>query len=205
LLFIINEGFTYGWKRWWFDCFDDLWLCRICSINSSLERNLKLQWQIYGWLFIEVESICRTVSHWKHPGIVHDVEYECCWFCWEFKYARDERRRKPAAVVVGSKRGCKGLDDRYGSMKDEDIAWGFNGSVHFLLVFNCESDERLVDLSVLDNDVDEDFVTSDVIMGGAEFDIGEDGQSFPILEHVWARRANGLWLESYYYKRNYSF
>jgi hypothetical protein len=159
-------------------------------------------------LFIEAESICRTVSHWKHPGIVHVVEYECCWFCCELKYARDERRRKAAAVVVGSKRGCKWLDDRYGSMKDDDvdIALGLNGIGHFLFVFilfNCESDERLVDendLSVLDDNIlDEDFVTRDVIMGGAEFDIDEDedGQSFPILEHVWARRANGLWLESY--------
>jgi hypothetical protein len=73
-------------------------------------------------------------------------------------------------------------------MKDVDIALGFNGSVYFLFVFICESDERL-DLSVLDNDddiLDEDFVTRDVIMGGAEYDIdeGEDGQSFPILEHV---------------------
>jgi len=58
-------------------------------------------------------------------------------------------------------------------------------------------------LSLLDVDerMDEDLVTRDVIMGGAVFgsndvfkgkDEGGDGESFPILEHVCARRANGL-------------
>ena len=83
---------------------------------------------------------------------------------------------------------------------------GFTGSVDFLFVivlFVCEGDERLVDdndLSLLDVDdrMDEDFVTRDVIMGGAvlgssddvfsendeDEDDGGDGESFPILEHV---------------------
>ncbi len=94
----------------------------------------------------------------------------------------------------------------------------FTGCVDFLFVivlFVCDGDERLDDdndLSLLDIDerMDEDLVTRDVIMGGAvlgsndvfkdndeDNDEGGDGEFFPILEHVWARRANGLWLESY--------
>jgi hypothetical protein len=58
-------------------------------------------------------------------------------------------------------------------------------------------------LSLLDVDerMDEDLVTRDVIMGGAvlgsidvfkDKDEGGDGESFPMLEHVCASRANGL-------------
>jgi hypothetical protein len=83
---------------------------------------------------------------------------------------------------------------------------GFTGCVDFLfaiILFVCDGDERLDDnndLSLLDVDerMDEDLVTRDVIMGGAvlgsndvfkdndddEDDEGGDGESFPILEHV---------------------
>ncbi len=73
--------------------------------------------------------------------------------------------------------------------------------MHFLfefILFNWEDDKRFLDendLSEFDR-LDEDFVMKDVIIGELEFEIDE--QSFPILEHVWAKRANGLWLESYY-------
>jgi len=96
------------------------------------------------------------------------------------------------------------------STKDDDdvrIVLGFTGSVDFLFViilFVCDGDERFDDddddLSLLDIDerMDEDLVTRDVIMGGAVFgsndvfedkdeddeDEGGDGESFPILEHV---------------------
>ncbi len=78
--FSFFEGFKYGWKRWWWsDSFDDLWFSRICSIKSLLEENLALhvmQWKIEGWW---LEDIWRVVWQYKHPGIVHVVEYECCW------------------------------------------------------------------------------------------------------------------------------
>jgi hypothetical protein len=57
----------------------------------------------------------------------------------------------------------------------------------FLFGFILEDNERFVD----ENDLsDEDLVT----IGGVEFEIVEedDGQSFPIFEHVSAKRANGL-------------
>ncbi len=84
-------------------------------------------------------------------------------------------------------------------MKDEDndIGLVFNESVDFLFGFDCESVEFLGnenDLSELDN---EDFVTNDVIVGGF------NELSFPILEHVWAKSSNGLWLESYYLKTRF--
>jgi len=77
----------------------------------------------------------------------------------------------------------------------------FTGCVDFLFVivlFVCDGDERLDDdndLSLLDIDerMDEDLVTRDVIMGGAvlgsndvfkDNDEGGDGESFPILEQV---------------------
>jgi hypothetical protein len=44
-----------------------------------LEENLALhvmQWKIEGWW---LEDIWRVVWQYKHPGIVHVVEYECCW------------------------------------------------------------------------------------------------------------------------------
>lgn len=95
----------------------------------------------------------------------------------------------------------------------------FTGCVDFLFArvqLVCEGDERFDDnndlsLLVVDERMDEDLVTRDVIMGGAVFDSNEvfkdndddedddggDGESLPILEQVWARRAKGLWLESY--------
>ena len=104
----------------------------------------------------------------------------------------------------------KWFDNGFDSTKDEAgrIVLGFTGSVDFLVVsvlFDCEGDERLVDdddddLSLLDADerMDEDFVTRDVIMGGAVFgssddafnekdddeDEGGEGESLPMLEHV---------------------
>jgi hypothetical protein len=83
---------------------------------------------------------------------------------------------------------------------------GFTGSVDFLfamILFVCDGDERFDDdnnLSLLDVDerMDEDLVTRDVIMGGAglgsndvfkdndehDDDEGGEGESLPILEHV---------------------
>lgn len=93
-------------------------------------------------------------------------------------------------------------------MKDEDVDIGFvfNESVDFLFVwrlFDDKGDELLVgnnDLSELERFDKEDLRTRDVIIGGVgiECDDGDGEESLPILEHVWARRANGLWLESYY-------
>lgn len=93
-------------------------------------------------------------------------------------------------------------------MNDEDVDAGFvfNESVDFLFVwrlFKGTGDEFLVDkddLSELDIFDDEDLRTRDVIIGGVgvECDEGDDEESFPILEHVCARSANGLWLGSYY-------
>lgn len=108
-------------------------------------------------------------------------------------------------------------------MKDDDgiVVLGFTGTVDFLLtsiLFGCDGDERLVDnnnlsLLAVDETVDDALVTRDVIIGGAvlgsndvfndsdedDDDEGGDGESLPILEHVCASKANGLWLESYYY------
>lgn len=86
------------------------------------------------------------------------------------------------------------------------VEMGFTGCVDFLFArvqLVCDGDERFDDnndLSLLDVDerMDEDLVTRDVIMGGAVFDSNEvfkdnddddedeggDGESFPILEHV---------------------
>jgi len=80
-------------------------------------------------------------------------------------------------------------------MNDEDveIVLVFNGSVDFLFVcelFNCIGDEFFVDendLSELEIFDEGDFLTRDVIIGGVEFEIDggdDDGQSFPIFEHV---------------------
>ncbi len=70
---------------------------------------------------------------------------------------------------------------------DDNIGLVFNESVDFLLfgfklLFDCESDEFLID----ENDLseleilfdDEDFVTRDVILDE------DEEESFPILEHV---------------------
>lgn len=95
-------------------------------------------------------------------------------------------------------------------MKDEDndddiVVLPFTGCVDFLVVgvlFVWDGDERfdIDDLSLVDVDerTDEDLLTRDVIIGDAVFnskelfkdndddddDVGGDGQSFPILEHV---------------------
>ena len=76
-----------------------------------------------------------------------------------------------------------------------------------LLLVGCDGDERFDEsnvLSLLDLDerIDEDFVTRDVIIGGAVFgsddvfedkdEAGGDGESLPMLEHGCASRASGL-------------
>lgn len=111
-------------------------------------------------------------------------------------------------------------------MKDEDddesVACDFTGCVDFFVMFVLfvwdDGDERFDDddLSLVDVDerMDEDLLTRDVIIGEALVDsnelfkdneLGGDGESLPILEHVWARRANGLWLASYFNKREKTF
>ncbi len=52
----------------------------------------------YNCGLIEFDTICRILSHCKHPGIVQIFEYECCW---DDKYASDERSNNTDGSIGG--------------------------------------------------------------------------------------------------------